>query len=223
MTSMRSMSRTPMCGGHWPDAAASFLCMWSAMTVAMMLPVLLPALGAYRAALARAGVARWARLAASMAAGYFAVWIALGAAIFPLGVAVSAMAQRVPAAARAVPTAVGLVVLLAGMLQSSDWKMRQLAGCRTLPCGESGAPIAIAGAWKKGLKLGVRCMLCCAGLTAMLLAFGIMDPIAMAVTTAVIVLERLAPGGPRFARATGIAAVAAGAFMTAHAVAVVLR
>jgi len=32
----------PMCGQSWPDAAASFLGMWLAMTIAMMLPALTP-------------------------------------------------------------------------------------------------------------------------------------------------------------------------------------
>jgi predicted metal-binding membrane protein len=51
----------------------------------------------------------------------------------------------------------------------------------------------------------------------MLLAFGIMDVRAMAVVTAAITAERLAPSGERVARATGALAVAGGLMLIARA------
>ncbi len=51
----------------------------------------------------------------------------------------------------------------------------------------------------------------------MLLAFGIMDLRAMAVVTAAISAERLAPSGERVARATGALAVAVGLLLIARA------
>ncbi len=48
-------------------------------------------------------------------AGYFAVWIAIGAAAFPLGVALAAVEMRLPPLARAVGVAVvgvGLVLIV---------------------------------------------------------------------------------------------------------------
>ena len=44
---------------------------------------------------------------------------------------------------------------------------------------------------------------CCAGLTVILLVIGVMDLRAMAVVTAAITAERLAPAGEQVARASG--------------------
>jgi predicted metal-binding membrane protein len=55
---------------------------------------------------------------------------------------------------------------------------------------------------------------------AILLAAGVMDLPLMAVVTAAITAERLAPFGERIARAIGVALVAAGLCLIARAVAV---
>ena len=54
-----------------------------------------------------------------------------------------------------------------------------------------------------GLRLGLDCGYCCAGLTVMLLVVGVMDLRTMAGVTAAISAERLLPGGQRVARAVG--------------------
>ena len=73
-------------------------------------------------------------------------------------------------------------------------------------------------AWRLGLRLGLHCTCCCAGLTAILLAIGVMDLRAMVVVAAAITVERLAPTGQRVARATGAVVVGGGALMIARAV-----
>ena len=72
-------------------------------------------------------------------------------------------------------------------------------------------------AWRHGLRLGLHCGHCCANLMAILLVIGVMDLSAMAVVTAAITVERLAPAGERVARATGAVAVGAGLFLIARA------
>jgi predicted metal-binding membrane protein len=72
-------------------------------------------------------------------------------------------------------------------------------------------------AWRHGLRLGLDCSTCCAGLTAILLAVGVMDLRAMAVVTAAITVERLAPAGGRIARAIGAVVVGAGFFLIVQA------
>jgi predicted metal-binding membrane protein len=57
------------------------------------------------------------------------------------------------------------------------------------------------------LRLGLDCSTCCARLTAILLVVGVMDLRAMAVVTAAIIVERLAPAGGRIARAIGAVVV----------------
>ena len=243
-TSMSAMGGMPMPGGWtmsmawmrmpgqtWPGAAASFLSMWVVMMVAMMLPSLVPMLQHYRQAVGSEDEARLGPLTAIAGAGYFFVWTVFGMAVFPLGAALAAIEMQQPALARAVPTATGVVVLIAGALQFSAWKAHHLAGCREAPAfarAEVSAsfsdaspkrpPAAEAGeAWRHGLRLGLHCSFCCAGLMAILLVVGIMDLRAMAVVTAAITVERLAPAGERVAQAIGAVVLVAGLFLIARA------
>jgi predicted metal-binding membrane protein len=182
------------------------------MMVAMMLPVLAPPLWRYRQAL---GTARRGRLVALAGLGYFCVWTALGASIYPIGSGLAALAMWQPAIARAVPFATGMVVLGAGVLQFTAWKMRGLACCRMAP------PPALASAgaaWRHGVRLGVQCCRCCAGPTAVLLVVGVMDWRAMLFVTAAITAERLAPAGESVAKVVGVAGVVLGLLLLHAAV-----
>src|SRR6202011_6043748 len=124
------------------------------------------------------------RLTALVGAGYFLVWIGFGMAAYPLGVALAAVEMQLPALARAVPLAAGVVVLIAGALQLTAWKARHLACCREAPGHGRTLPADTGTAWRHGLRLGLHCSACCAGLIAILLAIGVMDLIAMAVVAA---------------------------------------
>jgi predicted metal-binding membrane protein len=73
-------------------------------------------------------------------------------------------------------------------------------------------------AWRHGLRLGVHCGYCCAGLTAAFLVTGVMDLRAMAAVTAAIAFERLAPDGGRIARVIGAVVVGVGLLLIARAV-----
>lgn len=212
-----SMAWMRMPGQTWSGAAASFLGMWLVMMPAMMLPSLVPMLWRYRQAVGGAGEARLGPLTALVGLGYFLVWTLFGMAAFPLGVALAALEMRLPALARAVPFTVGVVVLLAGALQFSVWKARQLACCREAPGRCRALPADTGTAWRHGLRLGLHCSACCAGLTAILLVIGVMDLRAMAMVTAAISAERQAPAGERVARAVGVVAVAAGLLLIARA------
>jgi len=212
-----SMAWILMPGQTWPGAATSFLGMWVVMMVAMMLPSLVPMLWRYRQAVGRTGEMRLGRLTALVAVGYFFVWTAFGMAAFPLGVALAAVEMQLPPLARAVPITVGVVVLIAGALQFTAWKAYHLACCREAPGRGCTLPADAGTAWRHGLRLGLHCSYCCAGLTAMLLVIGVMDLRAMAVVTAAITVERLAPAGERVARAIGAVVVGAGLFLIARA------
>jgi len=125
--------------------------------------------------------------------------------------------MRLPALARAVPFAAGGVVLVSGALQLTDWKTRCLACCRDAPGRDRTLPADAGTAWRHGLRLRLHCSRCCGGLMAVLLAVGVMDLRAMAVVTAAITAERLAPAGERVARAVGIAAIGTGFLLIARA------
>lgn len=216
-----SMAWMRMPGQTWTGAALSFVAMWAVMMVAMMLPSLLPMLLRYRQAMAAVGPSRLAHLTATVAAGYFFVWTLVGVAAFPLGVSLAAIEMQQPALARGVPIAVGIVVVIAGFLQFTSWKAHHLACCRgrnvCLPASSASA----AGAWRHGLRLGLQCSYCCAGLTAVLLVIGVMDLRAMTAVAVAITLERLAPAGHQIARAIGAFVVCAGMFLIARAVGLV--
>jgi predicted metal-binding membrane protein len=210
-----TMAWTRMPGQTWPGAAASFLGMWVVMMVAMMLPSLVPMLWRYRQAVSGRGDARLGRLTALVGVGYFFVWGVLGMAVFPLGVAMAAIEMQQPALARAVPGAVGVVVLIAGALQFTAWKARHLASCCETPGRGQMLRANAVTAWRHGLRLGLHCSHCCAGLMAILLVIGVMDLRAMAVVAAAITVERLAPSGVCVARAFGAVVVGAGLFLVA--------
>jgi predicted metal-binding membrane protein len=212
-----SMAWMRMPGQTWPGAAASFLGMWVVMMVAMMLPSLVPMLWRYRQAIVPAGETRLGWLTVLVGGAYLFVWTAFGMAAFPLGVALAAAEMQQPSLARAVPIAVGMVVLIAGLLQFTAWKARRLACCRQAP-GRRRTLRADAGtAWRHGLRLGLQCVHCCAGLMAILLVLGVMDLRAMGVVGAAITVERLAPAGERVARAIGVVVVGAGLLLIAQA------
>ena len=228
--SMSGMGGMPMPGGWtmsmawmrmpeqtWPGAAASFLGMWVVMMVAMMLPCLVPMLWRYRQAVGGTGETPLGRLTALVGGGYFFVWTVFGMAAFALGVALAAVEMQRPALASAVPVAVGVVVLIAGALQFSAWKAHHLACCREAPGRGRGLPADAGTAWRHGLRVGLHCSYCCAGLTAILLVIGVMDLRAMAVVTAAITVERLAPAAERVARVIGAILLGAGLFLIALA------
>jgi predicted metal-binding membrane protein len=136
-------------------------------------------------------------LTALVAAGYFCVWTGVGLVVFAALPHVGELA-------------VGPVMLLAGLFQFTAWKRHALACCRERPAGLAADADT---AWRYGLHLGLQCLVSSAGLTAILLAVGMMDLLAMASVTAAITVERLAPAGERIARAIGLVLVGTGLFL----------
>jgi predicted metal-binding membrane protein len=207
-----------MPGQTWLNAAASFLGMWVVMMAAMMLPSLVQILWRYRKAVCRTGETRLGALTALVGVGYFVVWTAFGMAVFPLGAALASIEMEQPLLAASVPMAVGVVVLTAGAVQFTGWKAHRLACCRA--AGRVRMLPADAGAaWRHRLRLGLDCVPCCANLMTILVVIGVMDLRIMAVVTAAITAERLAPDCEPIARATGVMAVGAGLWLIARAAA----
>jgi predicted metal-binding membrane protein len=185
-----SMTWTRACGRTWLRASASYLAMWSTMMVAMMLPSFAPHLRG-----------RPLGAAAMLSAGYASIWIAFGAASFAGGTLLAALAWRLPVLARAVPIAGACTLIAAGALQTSAWKARALACCRSTVAGAG---------WRGGIRHGLHCVRCCAPLTAAWFVFGVMDLRAMTLAALAITLERLARMPARW---SGVAMIAAGAWL----------
>ncbi len=189
-----SMAWIRMPGQNWLTAAAMFLGMWVVMMVAMMLPPLMPTLWSYRRSIRGLAEVRLGGLTALAGAGYFFVWAALGAVAYILGGVLTAAEMRWLALARYVPVATGAVLLLAGWFQFTTWK-----------------------AWRKGLRWGVDCGLCCCGFMVVLLVTDVMNLAAMAMLATAITIERLVQKPERAARVAGIAMIAAGVYVMERA------
>jgi len=191
----------------WYGAAPGYLGMWMAMMVPMMLPPLIPMLSRYRRSVRGADGIHLHGLTALVGLGYFAVWAVLGAATYAAGAGLMVLETRWLTVTRWLPVASAVTLLVAGGVQLTSWKARQLALCRKA-CGDPSASSA-TGAWRHGLGLGMRCSLCCGGLMLALFAIG-MDLVAMAAVTLAISAERLAPAPLRVARLAGVTVVVVG-------------
>lgn len=216
-----SMAWMRMPGQSWPETAMAFLGMWMVMMAAMMLPSLVPLLWRYRQAWVGTSRKRMDGLTARVGLAYFLVWSVFGTLLFPLGAAFAAFAMEHPAVARVMPIATGAVVLIAGALQFTRWKTGHLAGCREVPVRDC-LPAKPTAAWRYGLRLGMHCGCSSAGLTAILLVTGVMDLFAMAVVTAAITVERLAPDGQHAAQGIGVLVIGAGVFLLGRAMGLAL-
>src|SRR5688572_21409449 len=138
----------------WYGAAAGYLGMWMGMMVPMMLPSLIPMLSRYRRSVRGADGMHRHGLTALVGVGYFAFWAVVGAAAYTGGAAIMAAELVWGRVAEWLPTAAGGVLLVAGGVQFTPWKARQLGLCREASgCGCPPEPNALA-AWRHGIRLG---------------------------------------------------------------------
>jgi predicted metal-binding membrane protein len=191
----------------WYGVAAEFVGMWLAMMAPMMLPSLVPMLWRHGrfmpapSALARQG------LTGLVILGYFTVWALLGAGVHAAAGALTALETHWEWRWLQ-PALTWAALLLAGGVQLTSWKARQLARCRDASACIPG-PTALE-AWRHGLKLGVHCALSCGNLMLGLLAIGMMNPFATAGVTLAVTFERLAPRPRLPDRVTGVTTAAVG-------------
>ena len=212
-----SMAWMRMPGQSWIGAAITFMGMWLVMMMAMMLPSLVPALSVYRRSIRGSGETYLAWLTALASAGYFFIWTVFGATAYSAALVLLAVEMRWPVLARSVPTVIGTVLLLAGSIQLTAWKARELGRCRNASACALSLSLGARNAWTHGLRLGVHCCLCCSGFMMLLLVTGVMRLSAMAIVAAAITVERLAPRPECAARVTGAVVIAAGVLMVSRA------
>ena len=206
-----SMAWMRMPGQTWANATASFVGMWVVMMVAMMLPSLVPMLWRYRQLFAGCTKPAWAGLTALVGLGYFFVWTLFGLAVFPVGVAAGSDRDGATGAgARCSDRGAGVVVLIAGAFQFTQWKAHHLTRCREAPVRGFALPADAGTAWRHGLRFGLHCGLSCANLTTILLVTGVMDLRAMATVTVAITAERLAPPVNASRELSGLSSLAQG-------------
>ncbi|MEU2775626.1 DUF2182 domain-containing protein [Streptomyces sp. NPDC007162] len=193
----------PVMPGTMGLSLPAFLAVWTLMTAAMMLPATAPVAALYARTIA---VHRAPRMAVFTIA-YLFVWAAAGLPAYGLAAGLGRAAALPAVAGTAVAAAVFAVN---GVYQLTPLKDRCLAKCRS-PVGLLLRYASYPGRsrdLRAGAHHGVFCLGCCWSLMVLLAAFGAMNLWAMAVLTAVITAEKLAPAGRLVARAVGIVSVA---------------
>ncbi len=200
-----SMMWRRMHGQTWFASAVSFLLMWLAMMVAMMMPSALPMFLKTR---------RQSFSLCCLAFGYFGVWLAAGAGVYVLGVAFAAVAMRADFVSRTVPWLLGALLITAGAIQFTHWKGARLACCRS-PFGCAISCPERETSFRLGYKQGAACCVCCAAPMTIQLALGIMNPFVMIGVASLIAAEKLLPRPRIFTRVVGVAAMVAGVAMFA--------
>ena len=209
---------TPMCGQTWLGAATSFVGMWTAMMAAMMLPMSLPEWGWLQQRVRGAPRAMAASVMLAAFVSYALAWAATGAVVFVGGDALAAILPSAAPLARLMPLVAGLLIALAGAVQFTEWKARQIACCPNPRMRSRREPIDLRAACRFGFRLASEGGLCCANWMMVLLLVGVMDPLAMAAITAAMSLERFVPARGKTARAIGVAVVITGGCVAAQAI-----
>lgn len=206
-------------GADGLTGAVAYLAMWTAMTLAMMLPTSRPLL----VAVARMGRPDRCRVQAAVVTGYLAVWVAAGALAFGATVAgrglVDALAGSHPGAPAGHPgRPLGAAVLLAaGLFHLSPWAGSCLRRCRSpfgfLARGWRGrAPLGDG--LRVGLAYGRSCLGCCAAPMTAMVVVGMHSLACMAAFGLFTARQKTSIWGPQMRVVAGVAlVVAAGAWL----------
>lgn len=183
--------------------------MWLAMSVAMMIPPLVPWLFGF-AALSRDRGEPPVVHTHRFVAGYLAVWVGYSAIAAALQVGLHQVVPSVESTSWLAAT----TLVVAGAYQLTSFKCAALGHCRS--------PLSVLllhwepgplGAYRLGWRHGLYCLGCCWALMAIALALGVMNLVWMAVLTVVIGVEKLARSGERWSRALGVALIVWGGWL----------
>jgi predicted metal-binding membrane protein len=195
-----SMMWMRMRGQTWFASAFTFVLMWLAMMVAMMLPSALPTFLRTR---------RHLTSLCSVASGYFTIWAAAGVGIYAFGVAFAAVAMRSESVSRSVPLLLSAMLIAAGSIQFTRWKITRLLRCRS-PFGCSTSCPEYETSFRLGCQQGAACCICCAAPMTIQLVLGVMNPLVMIAVATIIAAEKLLSRPAIVARVVGISTIIAG-------------
>jgi predicted metal-binding membrane protein len=142
------------------------------------------------------------------------VWTGFSAAAALAQAALHQAALLSPAMATTSPLLGGALLIVAGVYQWLPVKSACLGHCRSphgfLDGQWSEGP---SGALRMGLRHGVLCLGCCWALMALLFVAGVMNLIWIAGLAALVLVEKVVPGGIWLGRAVGVALIGAGGWM----------
>jgi predicted metal-binding membrane protein len=180
----------------------SFAVVWVLMMTAMMLPSVAPFASLYTRSVRQR---RAARLTA-FGIGYLLVWGLAAVPAYSLAWFADRLTGSHPAAATGLAVA---IFATCGIYQLTPLKDRCLARCRS-PLGFVLKFASYRGRTRDvrvGLYHGAFCLACCWALMALLVAFGLMNLLAMVALAVVVLIEKTSAWGSRFSRALGVVAL----------------
>jgi predicted metal-binding membrane protein len=190
---------------------AAFVGLWTLMMAAMMLPSVVPFASFYTRTF---GDRRERRLVA-FAAGYLLVWAAVGLPVFGLAWIADRLVTAHPGAATALAA---LIFLVCGLYQLTPLKDRCLAHCHS-PLAFTLKHSAHRGRGRDlraGASHGGFCVGCCWAIMLLLVAFGLMNVLAMLIVAAVVLVEKTWRWGGGVARAFGVASIVLALVVIVH-------
>jgi predicted metal-binding membrane protein len=206
-----------------PWSTAEFVlmfAMWSVMMVAMMLPSAAPMMMVFATVTRRrAAGGRPVPANALFVFAYVVVWIGFSLLATAANWALHQSGLMTGAMGRAVPVAGGVLLVTAGAFQWTPLKHACLNRCRS--------PLAFLltewrdgnrGAFVMGVRHGAYCLLCCWALMSLLFVLGIMNLLWIAALAAIVLAEKVVPGGIWVSRLLGVLLSAWGAWMIAGSI-----
>jgi len=208
-----------MPGQSAAGAAITFLLMWQAMMIAMMLPSAWPTLELYSRVARHTGYRHPLLNTILAGAGYFCVWGAFGAIAFAGGFEISRAAMLSPQLSRWIPIAAGVALVVAGIWQLTPLKQSCLNHCRDpLMFLDHAYKPGVWGGFRVGLHHGAFCAACCWALMLMQMVLGVMNLAGMAGVAAIIAIEKLWKRGPLLARLVGAISIVVGIVLAVRSI-----
>ena len=209
------MPSTLMDVSGWAASLPLFVTMWVVMMVAMMFPAVSPVVLLFDRW--RRGRQRSVATTIAFVAGYLIIWSVAGVFAFA---AIVALDLQIDSSTTAVRVG-GAVLVVAGIYQLTPLKTVCLTQCRSpLSLIMEHAQLlgeGVRGPLQVGIKHGGWCIGCCWALMAVLIALGVMHLGWMAAVAAVILAEKILPGGSTTSRVIGGLLLVAGTAVAATA------
>ena len=198
--------------GAWSfSAAAVTASMWSAMTLAMMLPSASPMILTY-AEIAETAARKSERIVSPLviAAGYASVWLVFSLLATVIQIVLTRAALLNTGITSASGILAGAIFIGAGIYQFSALKHACLTHCQNpFPFFFTNWATTLGGVFRLGVEQGLYCLGCCWAMMMVMFAVGVMNVAWMAGLAAVMTIEKLLTGR-RFAHGFGVALIVVG-------------